>query len=98
MIHPSESLAKRRNKWICALKTALAEVGIYGPSGNPDVPPPTSRYTQVPWELIDAQDRKAAQVHAKPPDYPIPAGGWRLSDKNVAMREFVFVLSFGWLL
>ncbi|KAJ7901846.1 Mechanosensitive ion channel-domain-containing protein [Mycena olivaceomarginata] len=28
--------AKRRNKWLCALKAALGEVGVYGPSGNPN--------------------------------------------------------------
>ncbi|KAG6811897.1 hypothetical protein H0H92_005355 [Tricholoma furcatifolium] len=44
--------AKRRNKWICALKTALTELKIYGPSGNPNAPASTIRYTQVPYEEI----------------------------------------------
>ncbi|KAJ7924831.1 hypothetical protein B0H13DRAFT_1976209 [Mycena leptocephala] len=39
-------VAKRRNKWLCALKAALAEVGIYGPSGNPHAEPGTQRYTE----------------------------------------------------
>jgi hypothetical protein len=87
--------ARRRNKWICALKTALAEVNIYGPKGNPDEPS-TTRYTRVPWELIEAEDRKAAQTRGSPPDYPLPAGGWQLSDNNVALREFVspFALNY----
>lgn len=33
--------AKRKNRWLCALKTALAEVKIYGPGGNPALKPPT---------------------------------------------------------
>lgn len=78
--------ARRRNKWICALKIALAEVEIYGSKGNPDEPSIT-RYTQVPWELIEAGDRKAAQTHAPLPDYPAPAGGWQLSDSNTAFRD-----------
>ena len=84
----SELPAKRRNKWICALKTALAEVQIYGPNGNPDAPPSTARYTKVPWGLIEAEDQKAAQAHASPPDHPVPTGGWELSDKNAVIRAF----------
>lgn len=48
--------AKRRNKWICALKTALEEVKIYGPSGDPDAPPAVSRYTEVPWSIVHDQE------------------------------------------
>ncbi|KAF8906527.1 hypothetical protein CPB84DRAFT_1675669, partial [Gymnopilus junonius] len=82
--------AQRRNKWICALKTILAEVKIYGPSGDPNPPPPVSRYAQVPWELIQAEDRKKAKETAFQPvegQLP-PSGGWELGDKNTALREF----------
>ncbi|KAF8798709.1 hypothetical protein BYT27DRAFT_7228290 [Phlegmacium glaucopus] len=48
--------AKRRNKWMCALKTALAEAKIYGPDGDPHAPPGVSRYTKVPWAIIQAED------------------------------------------
>jgi hypothetical protein len=50
----------------------------------------------VPWELVEAGDRKAAQTNASPPDYPAPAGGWQLSDSNPALRELfqAFVLSY----
>jgi len=75
---------KRRNKWICALKKALADVKIYGPKGDPDGIPAPTRYTQVPWELVKEKDDKAAG--GKGPDEPsAPKDGWQLSDKNAAM-------------
>ncbi|KZT70940.1 hypothetical protein DAEQUDRAFT_666983 [Daedalea quercina L-15889] len=51
----------RRNKWITALKTALAQAEIYGPKGPPDPPPTVDRVTLVPWEKIDEEDRKAKE-------------------------------------
>lgn len=85
--------AKRKNKWICALKDALAELRIYGPAGNPSPKPSTSRYTLVPWELISEEDRaKGAE-----PKYPLPTGGieepripdsnWHLTDSNIALVD-----------
>ncbi|KAF9460703.1 hypothetical protein BDZ94DRAFT_1169180 [Collybia nuda] len=82
--------AKRRNKWICALKAALAELAIYGPKGNPDPPPSTTRYTKVPWEIIQAADRQAVVQPMQVPEPPVPVGGWQLSDKNAAIRKFGF--------
>ncbi|KDR75887.1 hypothetical protein GALMADRAFT_68503 [Galerina marginata CBS 339.88] len=80
--------AKRRNKWICALKAILAEVKIHGPSGDPNPPPAVSRYAQVPWELIEAEDRKKANQKPSQPaeDQLPPSGGWKLDDKNAAIR------------
>ncbi|KAK7057174.1 serine/threonine protein kinase [Favolaschia claudopus] len=48
--------AKRRNKWLCALKTALAEVEIYGPAGKPPAEPGDATAPQMPvpeggWQL-----------------------------------------------
>jgi hypothetical protein len=78
--------AKRRNKWISALKAALLDLEVFGPSGDPNPPPTTSRYTKVPWELINAQDRETAksQLHP-PPDHQQPNQGWDLRDKNNRM-------------
>ncbi|EIN11813.1 hypothetical protein PUNSTDRAFT_61874 [Punctularia strigosozonata HHB-11173 SS5] len=72
--------AKRRNKWVCMLKTKLAEIPIYGPGGSPDVKPTVSRYTKVPWETVQDEDRKAGEKH--PAKERMPTGGWHLSDSN----------------
>ncbi|KAF9566758.1 hypothetical protein CPC08DRAFT_747250 [Agrocybe pediades] len=76
--------SKRRNKWICALKATLAEVKIYGPGGDPNPPPGVTRYTEVPWDLIQAEDRKkGAQKPTSPLDDKLPpSAGWKLDDKN----------------
>ncbi|KAJ7045534.1 Mechanosensitive ion channel-domain-containing protein [Mycena alexandri] len=75
--------AKRRNKWLCALKGALAELGIYGPSGNPNADPGTQRYTEVPWhefnDKVKHNQEKAAET--------TPAGGWQLSAPNAVLLD-----------
>ncbi|KAJ7072310.1 Mechanosensitive ion channel-domain-containing protein [Mycena amicta] len=46
--------AKRRNKWLCALKAALLQTGIYGPSGKPKSEPATQTAGPAPeggWRL-----------------------------------------------
>ncbi|KAJ4002056.1 Mechanosensitive ion channel-domain-containing protein [Lentinula boryana] len=76
--------AKRRNKWICALKEALADVGIYGPAGNPNATSQPKRYTEVPWEEVKRADQGKT---SRPLSMPAPAGGWRLSDNNPSLRD-----------
>ncbi|KAF8973263.1 hypothetical protein BDZ97DRAFT_1780386 [Flammula alnicola] len=79
---------KRRNKWICALKTILADIKIYGPSGDPNPPPAVSRYTKVPWDIIDSEDRKTHQKASEPIEFPRPlVDGWKLDDKNAAIVD-----------
>lgn len=82
--------AKRKNKWICALKAALADVKIYGPSGDPNAKPSTSRYTLVPWELISEQDREAKPHSAFTggiSEPKIPVSNWNLTDSNIALVD-----------
>jgi hypothetical protein len=84
--------AKRKNKWICALKSALSDLEIYGPSGNPNPKPATSRYTLVPWELISEQDRtKEANSHPMPSggmqEPRIPDSHWNFTDSNIALVD-----------
>ncbi|KAJ6499912.1 Mechanosensitive ion channel-domain-containing protein [Mycena vitilis] len=79
--------AKRRNKWLCALKAALAEVGIYGPSGNPNAEPGTTRYTEVPWHEVKADSQKAKNSEEKTPSAPVPEGGWQLSGQNAVILD-----------
>ena len=47
----------------------------------------------MPWELIEAGDREAAETHSSPPDYPAPAAGWQLSGSNFVPRELSSRLS-----
>ncbi|KAF8070126.1 Mechanosensitive ion channel-domain-containing protein [Lyophyllum atratum] len=77
--------AKRRNKWICALKTALSELAIYGPKGNPDAPPSTTRYTQVPYDEVIAKERQAAHDALQSPG--LPAKGWQLTDDHAVIVD-----------
>lgn len=84
--------ARRKNKWICALKAALADLDIYGPGGNPNPKPPTSRYTLVPWELVAEEDKgKEVVSHATPPgriqEPRIPQSNWKLTDSNIALVD-----------
>lgn len=79
--------AKRRNKWICALKSALAEVKIYGPSGDPNAESGPTKYTEVPWKDVQEQERRAAREKGHEVETPVPAGGWRLADKNAALLD-----------
>ncbi|KAG0660428.1 hypothetical protein C6P46_004610 [Rhodotorula mucilaginosa] len=68
---------QRRNKWICALRVALAELQIFGPAGAGDPAPAAAdpvKYTQVPWDEVKAADEAAAAKSAEAPTAP-PAGG-----------------------
>ncbi|TDL26257.1 hypothetical protein BD410DRAFT_784344 [Rickenella mellea] len=78
---------KRRNKWVCALKTCLAELKIHGPSGDPDADSGPKRYTEVPWPDVQEEDRKKEKPKQPAPpasDSPVPRGDWNLSDGNAA--------------
>ena len=89
MIDPL-SIAKRRNKWICALKTALKEVKIYGPSGDPDAAP-VSRYTKVPWSIIHADDQQVGDEKKTDLDpHHSQTSRWQLGDENAAIRTLYF--------
>jgi hypothetical protein len=81
--------AKRRNMWICALKTALAELKIYGPSGDPSSDPGPQRVTMVPWETVQTKqesvDEKKPGRSIQEPN--IPRGKWQLSDKNALVLD-----------
>ncbi|GAA6033047.1 hypothetical protein JCM8097_000117 [Rhodosporidiobolus ruineniae] len=63
--------AQRRNKWICALKVAMAELQIFGPgdAGNPSpAPADPVAYVQVPYDEVKAKAEAAAKEAAgRPP-------------------------------
>ena len=85
-------LVKRRNKWICALKGCLTELGVFGPSGNPNSPPKVNRQTDVPWEIIEREDQAAKEKNAQKlleEEERKKAGqDWRLEDKNAVLSTF----------
>ncbi|KAH6914006.1 Mechanosensitive ion channel-domain-containing protein [Coprinopsis sp. MPI-PUGE-AT-0042] len=92
--------SKRRNKWICALKAALAECKIFGPKGDPNSAPGVTRYTEVPWDTILAEDTKAAwekaqleRQQAANPDHL--KGSWKLADKDAVMSDAALDDVFG---
>lgn len=82
---------KRRNKWVCALKTTLAEVAIYGPGGNPDKLASPKRYTEVPWDVVKEEDRKREETEKAKvtgiPEPAVPYAGWHLTDREVEFHD-----------
>ncbi|KZV69518.1 hypothetical protein PENSPDRAFT_676041 [Peniophora sp. CONT] len=72
--------ARRRNKWICALKQHLADSGVYGPEGNPNKPSDGPKeYTLVPWDEV--RNKQTAQTMPQPSP-TMPSAGWRLASEN----------------
>lgn len=78
---------------MCALKTALAEVKIYGPSGDPDASPKVSRYTKVPWSTVHADDQYVGEKEADPDEVlgTRTSRQWHLHDEIAAIRTFFLI-------
>lgn len=65
--------ARRRNRWVCALRSFMADLEIYGPSGDPHTPP----ITRV--AMVDAPKAEPPQPHGgdsgqtsiAPPEYKL---------------------------
>ena len=77
---------------MCALKTALAEVKIYGPSGDPDAPSKVSYYAKVPWATDHADNQHVGEKEPEAdPDEVLgtrTSGQWHLNDEIAAIRTF----------
>ena len=54
--------AQRRNKWICALKSSMEKLKIFGPDGDPGAHPAPTKYTQVPYEEVLRQEEAAKRA------------------------------------
>jgi hypothetical protein len=80
---------------MCALKTALAEVKIYGPNGDPDAQPKVSRYTKVPWSIVHAGGQHVGENDSLQEPDPDEVLGtrtsrqWHLNDE-IAARTCLF--------
>lgn len=88
-------VARRRNKWICALKAALADVKVFGTKGNPKAVRHPDQHTIVPWEEVkaeqEAKEKDGQQEKADASDTPkMPAGGWKLLEDNDLIRAYLF--------
>ena len=80
--------AQRRNKWICALKSSMAKLNIFGPGGDPGGHPGPAKYTLVPWEEVKRkEDEEEHHRHATShsPELQIPKGDWTFADQNSAI-------------
>ncbi|KAF8577750.1 hypothetical protein K439DRAFT_1417934 [Ramaria rubella] len=77
---------KRRNKWVCTLKQSMAELGIYGPSGNPETTAEPKRYTQVPWEEVKKL-RDEKEHHQARPQPGTTSGSYRLADHDAVIFD-----------
>lgn len=60
--------AQRRNKWICALKNALAAAKIYGPGGDPNAPGGPQQVTLVPYHDPSAPQSPAPAIYEPEPE------------------------------
>lgn len=90
--------AKRRNKWICALKSSMSKCKVYGPDGNPDAKAPPTPYTLVPYDDVKKEQEGAAGMPQPAPsghmrEHTIPTG-YTFSDPNAVMRTSSSSLSY----
>ncbi|KAF9820412.1 hypothetical protein IEO21_01421 [Rhodonia placenta] len=83
----------RRNKWISALKTAMQKAKVFGPAGDPGAIPAPDRLTLVPWEQIEAADKKKLQKEEQEKkrggvrEMSAPTADWNLTDKQAIMMD-----------
>ncbi|KAG8685940.1 hypothetical protein FRC11_009802 [Ceratobasidium sp. 423] len=79
---------KRRNKWVCALKAAMAELKIYGSTGDPSAKPGPTKYTKVPWEEVKQMERTEMPLpdlsNAEP---RIPRVEWSFTDQDAMIMD-----------
>ena len=81
---------QRRNKWICALKTALKDCKVHGPTGDPGAVVPPSEYTLIPWEDVKASKGPAlSDIDAIPQarEPLIPRGEYQFADRNQVVLD-----------
>ena len=84
--------AQRRNKWICALKSSMEKLKIYGPDGDPNGQTPPTKYTQVPYEEVLRQEEAAKRAQhpsnsSSMSELHIPKSDWTFADQNSAIVD-----------
>lgn len=86
---------QRRNKWVCALKNAMADCQIFGPAGagNPaPAPADPIAYMQVPYGPPYQQDNNEGRsLESPPPDFAAATAGASqgaaLMDRNEVIND-----------
>lgn len=71
------------------MKTALGELDIFGPGGNPGAKPAPKKYTEVPWEDVKREEEEAA-IKAEEKEMHEPRfmkKQYSLADKNAGASE-----------
>jgi hypothetical protein len=66
----------------------MAELKIFGSSGNPSTKPGPQKYTQVPWEEVKEMERTEMPVPVLPASEPrIPRGEWSFTDQDAIVLD-----------
>lgn len=77
-----------------ALKGAMAKAKVFGPAGDPGAIPAPDRRTLVPWEIVEAGDKKKVEKseqdtkHGDMQELQAPTGDWNLTDKQAILSMF----------
>lgn len=84
--------AQRRNKWICALKSSMEKLKVFGPDGDPSANPGPTKYTQVPYEEVLRQEEAAKRGQhpshgSSMSELHIPKSDWTFADQNSAIVD-----------
>lgn len=87
MLHADYSAAQRRNKWICALKIAMAKAKVFGPEGDPDAKPSPKPITMVPWEHVSKQEEQQSQAHHHASSQQSISQTYSFTDQNAVIRK-----------
>lgn len=66
----------------------MAELKIYGSTGDPSAKPGPAKYTEVPWEEVKAMERTEMPIPDVSASEPrIPRGEWSFTDQDAIILD-----------
>lgn len=77
----------------------MQKAKVFGPAGDPGAIPAPDRLTLVPWEQIEAEDKKKLQKEEQEKkrggvgEMSVPTADWNLTDKQAVMSALDLVRS-----
>ena len=71
------------------MKTSLAELKIFGPTGNPDAKAAMKVYSEMPWEEFKLNEITQMPVPQHNMETTIPRTDYAFSDKNAELSKFL---------